>query len=86
MHIDIAPGAGDFIFMGYDLIEESTQISALTNCGGFPETFSNDELNRYGLISDFVRACEVKKLLPRHHPEEHHSKCELYAIWRLADR
>jgi hypothetical protein len=34
-HIDIAPAPGQFNFIGYDLIEEMTQISALTNCGGF---------------------------------------------------
>jgi hypothetical protein len=84
-HIDAAPATGAFAFMGYDLIEESTQISALTDCGGFPETFSNDELNMYGLIPAFARACEVRRLLPEHHPEEHHAKCEMYAIWRLAE-
>ena len=32
--------------MGYDLIEESTTVSALYNCGGgYPEAFSHGELN-----------------------------------------
>ena len=84
-HIDSAPAGGDFVFMGYDLIEESTHISALTNCGGFPETFSKDELNKYGLLFEFARAREVREWLPVHNPDEPHAYCEMYAIWRLSE-
>jgi hypothetical protein len=83
VHIAKAPATGDFKFIGYDLIEEQTHISALTNCGGFPEVFSNEELNSCGLISQFERAREVRKLLAEKHPEEPHAQCELYAVWRL---
>jgi hypothetical protein len=82
-HITEPPESRDFVFIGYDLIEEETQISALTNCGGFPKAYSNEELNRCGLISDFSRAEEVRRLLPTEYPEEAHANCELYAIWRL---
>jgi len=85
VHISSPPAAANSQFMGYDLIEEATHISALTNCGGFPETFSNSELNEYGLITDFSRASEIRRLLPEHNPDEHHANCELYAIWRLAE-
>ena len=78
-----APPAPGFGFVGYDLIEERTQISALTNCGGFPDVFSNDELSRFGLLDGFDRASEVKRLLVERHPEESHAECEMYAIWRL---
>lgn len=82
-HIAKAPAAGDWRFIGYELIEEQTHISALTNCGGFPDAFSNEELNRYGLISQFERASEVKRLSVEKHPKEAHANCEMYAIWRL---
>ena len=82
-HITTAPDKGDFLFVGYDLIEEKTQISALTNCGGFPEVFPNTELNHCGLITDFKRASEIKILLRSKFPNEPHADCELYAIWRL---
>jgi hypothetical protein len=82
-HISTAPLNGDFTFVGYDLIEDATQISALTNCGGFPDAFSNEELNGCGLISEFERASEVKRLLLEKHPEDAHADCEMYAIWRL---
>lgn len=80
-HIELAPAA-NFAFVGYDLIEETTQISALTNCGGFPDSFSNAELNRFGLVDTFNRAAEIQRHLQEHHPEESHADCELYAIWR----
>ena len=77
------PPAGHFIFAGYDLIEEMTQISALTNCGGFPDCFSNAELNNCGLVDSFDRAEEIHRALPRLHPKEAHANCELYAVWKL---
>lgn len=72
-------------FIGCDLIEEMTQISALTNCGGFPETFSNEELNNRGLIDSFARAKEIQRLLAQNNPDEPHANCELYALWRLRE-
>jgi hypothetical protein len=84
-HITTPPGAGDFRFLGYDLLEEATQISALSNCGGFPEVFGNEELNRFGLVDAFERASEIRRLLVEHFPEELHADCELYAIWRLSE-
>jgi len=82
-HITKAPATDGFAFIGYDLIEEQTQISALTNCGGFPDVFSNKELNACGLIASFERATEVRQLLAEKHPEEPHAQCEMYAIWRM---
>ena len=82
-HISVPPSNRDFNFMGYDLIEDATQISALSNCGGLFEVFGNGELNSSGLISQFNRASEVKKLLAEKYPEEPHADCEMYAIWRL---
>jgi hypothetical protein len=82
-HIDIPPAPGDFTFVGYDLIEEQTTISALTNCGGFPDSFSNDELNLFGLISGFDRATKIRQDLKARHPNEPHAQCELYALWRM---
>jgi hypothetical protein len=84
-HISTPPAPGDFGFLGYDLIEEQTQISALTNCGGFPNAFQNDELNQFGLVESFERGKRIGRLLTEHYPNEPHAKCELYAIWRLRE-
>lgn len=78
-----APAPDAFNFVGYDLIEAQTRISALTNCGGFPDIFRNEELNHFGLIEGFDRALEIKRLLAALHPEETHAQCDMYAIWRL---
>jgi hypothetical protein len=40
----------DFEFVGYDLLDIDYSVSALSNCGGFDETFLPFDLNRYGLI------------------------------------
>lgn len=82
-HIETPPGGEGFTFMGYDLIDEETQISALTNCGGYPDVFANDELIPFGLIRTFDRAFEIKRILATKYPDEAHAQCELYAIWRL---
>jgi len=82
-HIAQPPGQGNFVFMGYDLVEEVTQVSALTDCGGFPKAFSNQELSPQGLIQDYGRAVQVRVALAEAYPKEHHAQCELYAIWRL---
>ena len=84
-HITTPPTPESFSFVGYDLIEEQTQISALNNCGGFPDAFRNDELNHFGLLEDFVRATEVRCHLHERYPDEPHANCELYALWRLND-
>lgn len=84
-HIATPPAPRSFSFIGYDLIEEATQISALYNCGGFPDAFSNEELNRSGLLRNFTRASQVRRRLLERYPEESHANCELYAVWRLND-
>jgi hypothetical protein len=84
-HIIQSPAPQDFRFLGYDLIEEQTQISALTNCGGFPDVFDNSELNSVGLIEGFDRASEIQRMLAQRHPEEPHAQCVPYAIWRLVE-
>ena len=43
----------DYEFVGYDLLDQDFSISALTNCGGFDESFLSTDLNEKGLIDDF---------------------------------
>ena len=58
-------------------------ISALTNCRGFPDVFLGTELNAVGLIDTLSRAYEIKHELRRRHPEEPHAQCLVWGIWRL---
>lgn len=69
-------------FVGYDLLDKSFGVSALTNCGGFDETFLPSDLNKYGLVSDFLTACDIKKRLPENNPAEYHANTYLIAVWR----
>ena len=72
----------NYDFIGYDLVEIGGDVSALTNCGGFDETFIPSELNTYGLISEYDKAKRIQIELPINNPEEQHVKCYLYEVWR----
>lgn len=72
----------DFEFLGYDLVDVGGSTSALTNCGGFPEVFANDELSCKGLLSTHERALEVQGKLRAFHSGERHADCDVWAIFR----
>jgi hypothetical protein len=71
-----------FEFIGYDLLEKDSGISALTNCGGFPKAFSNGELSEKGLLMAHERSRTVQEALIREYPNEPHADCHLWAIFR----
>jgi hypothetical protein len=72
-----------FELLGYDLLDTEACASALSNCGGFPDVFGNEELTQHGLIASLKRANEIRTSLRRNHPEEHHADCDVWAIFRL---
>jgi len=72
----------NFKFIGYDLLDQDHSTSALTNCGGFEETFNNSELNKNGLIDTYERAVEIKRNLLINNEEEYHADTNLWAVWR----
>lgn len=72
-----------FVFKGFDLVDKSAGISALTNCGGFPGVFENDELSRVGLIDSLDRAIEIRESLRVNFPNEYHADCSVWALWRM---
>lgn len=72
----------EYEFMGYELLDYFYEHSALTNCGGFDESFQVEELNEYGLIEKLERAVEVQENLLKNNPEENHADCNLFEIWR----
>jgi hypothetical protein len=75
-------GSINFEFLGYDLCDVEVGTSALSNCGGFPDVFSSDELSCKGLLTSHARALEVQKQLRLTHPEEPHANCHCWAIFR----
>lgn len=70
----------DFEFMGYDLLDFDFYISALTNCGGFEETFSSSDINDKGLIDDFEKAYDINKRLLENNQVEFHADTNVIAI------
>jgi len=72
----------NYEFVGYDLLDQYFSISALTNCGGFDETFLPTDLNEMGLIDDFTKAHEIKNRLLENNPDEEHADTNVIAIWR----
>lgn len=71
-----------FVFSGFDLVDSRGGISALLNCGGFDKAFVPADLSECGLVTDYAKARDVQDRLRTEHPEEHHARCALWAIWR----
>lgn len=69
-------------FCGFDLVETDGVISALVNCGGFELSFSNRDLNAWGLLDSYQRTLEVKASLVYEYPDEHHARCDVWALYR----
>lgn len=72
-----------FVFLGYEVLDEHGDVSALTNCGGFPLAFENSELNRFGLLDGVGRAYKVRGALRERYPGEHHARCDVWGVWRM---
>ncbi|NIG54054.1 hypothetical protein [Chitinophaga sp. Cy-1792] len=72
----------NYDFLGYDLMDDYYDTSALSNCSGFDETFLPSELNNYGLISDYEKACSISDRLYENNPGEDHADTNIVAIWR----
>ena len=72
-----------FVFKGFDLLEDFSGISALTNCGGFDEAFMPGELNKSGLVEGYADAYRIQKGLREHYPGENHANCAVWALWRM---
>jgi hypothetical protein len=75
-------GPDEFDFLGYDLLDQDYSVSALTNCGGFDESFLPADLNKLGLIDDFAKASNIQKKLLENNPEEYHADTSIFAVWR----
>ena len=74
---------GRFSFCGYDLVEEQTQISAITDCGaGYCDVIKYKKLNSFGLFSSHADAKRTQERLRRAYPDEEHADCVVVEIWR----
>lgn len=71
-----------FVFCGYDLVEEDTSISAITNCGGGFEAVPYGKLTECALIPTFEDAVLTQQALLSEDPEDPHANCVICEIWR----
>lgn len=82
--VPAAPTYGTWEFIGYDLVDVTFGMSALTNCGGFPNAFVEAELSSQGLLTSLTRAREVQQKLKEEYQGEPHGECHVWAIFRSA--
>jgi hypothetical protein len=75
----VLPG---FRFMGFELVEEETSTSALTNCGGFEGAFEGSDLSQAGLVASASQAYRIRDALAKRFPDEPHAQCAVWALWR----
>jgi len=75
-----------FRFIGYDMIENETMISAITNCIHFDLAYSSDDLNEFGLISEANMVKEISLRLVKYYPDESHANVSAWAIWEKLDK
>lgn len=79
----ILPNIENFEFCGYDLVEMETYISAITNGEArFDKAIDYENLNKFGLISNYLDAVKMQILLRNWYSNESHAHCELVEIWR----
>lgn len=77
------PCENKFEFCGYDLVDISCYISAITNCGAELENAIDYlSLNQYGLIPSYKEAVNTQLNLVDYYPEHSHTYCEIIEIWR----
>lgn len=83
LNFSFATSHTEFNLLGFDLIELGTGISAISNCGGYPDVFENSELSRQCLVTDHLRAIEIQSTLRALHPADSHANCDIWAIFRM---
>jgi hypothetical protein len=71
-----------FRFAGFELCDEPSPTSALTNVGGLDAVLRPGDRNTLGLVSDWDRAAAIRDELAVTYPDEPHADCTLWAVWR----
>ncbi len=71
-----------FAFCGYDLVEDATAISAITDCGAMFNSIPYERLTEYGLLPTYKDAVLTQLALIEEAPDENHAYCMICEIWR----
>jgi hypothetical protein len=70
-----------FKFGGFDLLDFSTRISVIVNCGRLDKAFKHEDLNIHGLIINYEKAEEIQRKVKENYPSLSHNNTTLIAIW-----
>jgi len=74
-----------FQFCGYDIMDSDDSVSVLLNCGAFPDIFSPNDTNSFGLLDQLDDANRIAKNIRVANPNEHHCRdCRVWGIARYA--
>jgi hypothetical protein len=71
-----------FALLGYDLIEDRTCVSSVSNCKSFTAAFPDVEVTECCLIGAFEQARRMQEEMPRLFRGDPHAYCSLWAIFR----
>ncbi len=71
-----------FTFCGYDLVERTTLISSITNCGAEFTSIPYDKLTEYGLLPTYRDAVLTQLALMEEDSIPEHAYCMVCEIWR----
>jgi hypothetical protein len=71
-----------FELLGYDLVEDRTGVSSVSNCKGFLAASPHSEISECCLVRDFAAAREMQEQMPRLFPGDPHANCSVWAIAR----
>jgi len=78
---DVVP-TESFQFCGYDIMDSDDSISVLLNCGPFPDMFSSDNTNSFGLVEKLDDANRIAENIRAANPDEYH--CRDCRVWGIA--
>lgn len=73
----------EFEFIGYELLDKPCfDISILTNCWPLFDEINPGDLNTNGILNDYKIAKTIQQNLKKNHPDESHTDCGLFEVWR----
>lgn len=71
--------------LGFDVIDSNWDVSILTNWGTDEEGIFSNLVLKNGLLGDITQAFQIRDILRKKFPEDHHaSECDVCAIYEVS--
>ena len=71
-----------FQHCGFDIVDRDGEISVLTNCGGFPDLYTFEDVNQFGLLDNLNQTQTIVNNLHQKYGDDYH--CRECQIWQVA--